>query len=280
MKAFLVSEGYPIREIALGSIRDDLHRLRELRPDKVEELAESMNEHGLINPITVRPLEEIGYYLVAGRHRFRAAKTLKWRSIMCQVRDDLDDDAAEIIQIDENLRRADLRADERQEHLLRWKEIWERRQEENRVAQNAPVEIGYKKPPPAKKGFAAEAAAITGRSKSQINRDLAASKPKAEPTPRRSKEEVVAEKALLESERRLSSISGFADFCHEFPPEVIASGIPVFLKADHIAGLREDVRTIHKWLDAFMAEINRKDPVQLIRKGQEVVATEEVNATP
>ncbi|HQQ70060.1 MAG TPA: hypothetical protein PLL92_07085 [Alicycliphilus sp.] len=44
--------------------------------------------------------------------------------------------------------------------------------EEFQVAQLAPPEIGYGKPPPQTKSFASETAAITGESKSQINRHL------------------------------------------------------------------------------------------------------------
>lgn len=56
----------------------------------------------------------------------------------------------------------------------RRKEIWEALHPvEIRVAQVAPVEIGYGKPPQRPTEFASETAAVTGESKSQINRHLA-----------------------------------------------------------------------------------------------------------
>src|SRR5262245_11852546 len=110
MKALPISEKYPAREIALDMIRDDLHRLRNLQPKKVDSIATSMKEGGLISPLTVRPVEGGGYQLVAGRHRLHAASKLNWRQIWCFVRD-LDDDGAELVQIDENLARNDLTAD-------------------------------------------------------------------------------------------------------------------------------------------------------------------------
>jgi len=85
--------------------------------------------------------------------------------------------------------------------------------------------------------------------------------------------------SLLDKWRLQQAI--FADrHLSQTAPEVISSGIPIFFKADHIADLSEDVRAIHKWLDAFMVEVNKKHPQRLIRNGREVVATKGVSATP
>ena len=70
--------------------------------------------------------------------------------------------------------RSELSTDEKREHLRRRKELWEKREAEIQVAHDAPPDIGYKKPPPQSKGFAAETSEQTGMSKSQINRLLAA----------------------------------------------------------------------------------------------------------
>jgi ParB family transcriptional regulator, chromosome partitioning protein len=64
-------------------------RLRALRPEKVEELANSMREIGLLNPITLR-LTLSGHQLVAGLHRFEGARKLGWKRIPAIVLDDLD----------------------------------------------------------------------------------------------------------------------------------------------------------------------------------------------
>jgi ParB-like nuclease domain len=179
---------YPIREIALSGICDfPGDRMRKLDANKVAEIAKSMEEVGLIQPVTVRPQPGLGYYLIAGQHRLHAAKKLKWQSIKCHVRDDIDDDTAKLIEIDENLLRAELTTEEKREHLLKRKEIWERRQAAIQVAHHAPdgekrtnegtFEKGNVKP----KGFAADTTAATGLSKSQINRLLAEPKPKSEP---------------------------------------------------------------------------------------------------
>ena len=41
-------------------------------PNKIRELAESIEEHGLLQPIVVRPIEEDMFEIIAGERRFRA----------------------------------------------------------------------------------------------------------------------------------------------------------------------------------------------------------------
>ena len=115
-----------IRAIPLHSITVPSHRLRELRTDKVDALAQSIADQGLLEPIVVRPHEGGGYWLVAGRHRFEAAKKLKWKEMSCTVFDDMEADQAELIEIDENLIRAELSPAEEAIHLTRRKELYEK----------------------------------------------------------------------------------------------------------------------------------------------------------
>ena len=67
------------KTIPLSGIAVAIHRLRALRPDKVDALAQSMTDQGLLQPIVVRPHKGGGYLLVAGLHRLEAAKKLKWQ---------------------------------------------------------------------------------------------------------------------------------------------------------------------------------------------------------
>ena len=113
-----------VREIGLSGIAVIPGRLRALRPEVVDELAESMRRQGLLQPILVRPSEATGYYLVVGRHRLEAAKKLKWRSIPALVLNDVE--AVERllrVEISENLHRAELTALERADHIKRWMEL-------------------------------------------------------------------------------------------------------------------------------------------------------------
>jgi ParB family chromosome partitioning protein len=104
-----IGGSYPLRKIALGSITDPTNRMRGHRVEKVAELVEPMREVGLINPITVKPFSDGGYLLLAGRHRLHAAKKLKWASIRCVVRDNLDRVCEQLVEIDENLMRREAR---------------------------------------------------------------------------------------------------------------------------------------------------------------------------
>jgi hypothetical protein len=143
-------------------------RHRALDKFKVAAFAKSMAGIGLQHPISVYAGED-GAHLVAGRHRVEAAKSLGWKSIAC-IFVELDEVDREIWEIDENLMRAGLSKAEEREHFKRRKELWEKRQ----AAHHAPIESkradgkGHRP-----KGFAADTAAATGLSKSQINRLIA-----------------------------------------------------------------------------------------------------------
>ena len=99
--------------VGLGGIAVSPRRLRVLRPDRVAEIAESMQANGLLQPIVLRTGEDNGFWLVAGRHRFEAAKLLKWDRIQATIYEGMDTDRAELAEIDENLIRAELSPIER-----------------------------------------------------------------------------------------------------------------------------------------------------------------------
>lgn len=66
-------------------------------------LKSSIQEHGLLQPIVIRPLEH-GFEIVAGHRRFAACKSLRWRFIPCKIHDFSDKQAYEI-QLTENVQR-------------------------------------------------------------------------------------------------------------------------------------------------------------------------------
>ena len=105
----------PISEITIAPGR------REALPGDVKELADSILEVGLINPIMV----DQAHTLIAGLHRLEAMKLLGRSEIECTV-SDLDGLQAALAEIDENFVRKDLSDDEFRELLLRRKEIYER----------------------------------------------------------------------------------------------------------------------------------------------------------
>jgi len=72
----------------------------------LRELADSIAQHGLAQPITVRPYGN-GLQIVAGERRWRAVKLLGWATIPAMVRE-LNDEAASGIMLLENVQRAEL----------------------------------------------------------------------------------------------------------------------------------------------------------------------------
>lgn len=73
---------------------------------ELESLGASIREHGLLQPIVVRPLER-GFEIVAGHRRFAACRSLRWRFVLCKIAE-LDDKQAYEIQLTENLQRKTL----------------------------------------------------------------------------------------------------------------------------------------------------------------------------
>src|ERR671937_1427374 len=75
--------------------------------DSLAELSASIQEHGVLQPILVRPLGNNEYQLIAGERRWRASKAAGRTTIPALV-EEIDDDTALEISIIENLQREDL----------------------------------------------------------------------------------------------------------------------------------------------------------------------------
>ncbi len=82
----------------------------------LEELAESIRLHGVLQPLLVRPLTTGGYQLVAGERRWRASRMAELKEVPVIVKE-LDDTEAMQIAIIENLQREDLNPIEEAEGL-------------------------------------------------------------------------------------------------------------------------------------------------------------------
>ena len=120
-----MSKRHQVLQIAISSIAV-AERLRTIRPDTVDALAQSMTDQGQLQPIIVRSRKDGGYWVVAGLHRLEAAKKLKWTEINCTVFGEMEADEAELAEIDENLVRADLSPAERALHIGKRKELHEK----------------------------------------------------------------------------------------------------------------------------------------------------------
>lgn len=93
-------------------------RLSEIEPNKkqprrdfdeaaISELAESIREHGLLQPILVRPLENGMYQIIAGERRWRACRQAELSTVPVIIKN-MDDRRTMEVSIIENLQREDL----------------------------------------------------------------------------------------------------------------------------------------------------------------------------
>ena len=83
-----------------------------------ESLIMSIREHGLIQPILIRPLSQ-GFEIVAGHRRYQACKSLRWRFINCKIREMTNKQAFEI-QLSENIQRKSMDPIEEAEAFRRY----------------------------------------------------------------------------------------------------------------------------------------------------------------
>ncbi|BDG61864.1 ParB/RepB/Spo0J family partition protein [Caldinitratiruptor microaerophilus] len=96
-----------VQELPLDRIRPNPRQPRKaFAPEALEELAASIREHGVVQPVLVRPVDG-GYELVAGERRWRAARAAGLERIPAVVREITPAKAMEIALI-ENLQREDL----------------------------------------------------------------------------------------------------------------------------------------------------------------------------
>lgn len=82
---------------------------KDMSPEALEELAHSIRNQGIIQPIVVRPVSNNQYEIIAGERRWRASQLAGVEKIPCIVKA-VPDDAAIAIALIENIQREDLNA--------------------------------------------------------------------------------------------------------------------------------------------------------------------------
>ena len=96
-----------VEQIEMKMIRPSQFPVRDkfqnMNDDEIELLVSSIREHGLLQPILIRPLHH-GFEIVAGHRRFQACRSLHWRFMSCKIRE-LSDRQAYEIQLTENIQR-------------------------------------------------------------------------------------------------------------------------------------------------------------------------------
>lgn len=104
-----VSEDDKVMELPLSQLRPNPYQPRKtFDEDSIRELAESIRQHGVIQPIIVRSVLK-GYEIIAGERRFRASQYCGNETIPAVIRSFTDQQVMEIALI-ENLQREDLNA--------------------------------------------------------------------------------------------------------------------------------------------------------------------------
>jgi ParB family chromosome partitioning protein len=107
LEALLPKGSGSVVRLPLAAIRPNPHQpRRRFAQEALEELAASIREKGLLQPLLVRPKGE-GFELVAGERRFRAAQMAGLSEVPAVVRDLTDQEALELALV-ENLQREDL----------------------------------------------------------------------------------------------------------------------------------------------------------------------------
>ncbi|MFH1428234.1 MAG: ParB/RepB/Spo0J family partition protein [Candidatus Margulisiibacteriota bacterium] len=125
-----LTAGRTIMEISVSLIKPNPFQARKTFDEqRITELASSIQEHGVIQPIVVRKAVDGGYELVAGERRLRASKQAGAEKIPAIIKDIIDEESMEIGLI-ENLQRENLNAIEEAKAFKRLAEEFNLTQEQ------------------------------------------------------------------------------------------------------------------------------------------------------
>lgn len=102
-----IPQNKQVQDLPLAEIHPNRYQPRRtFSDDSIQQLAQTLQEEGLLQPIIVRE-DQSGYEIIAGERRFRAAKSLGWEKIPAIV-NNLDDQQAASLALIENLQRENL----------------------------------------------------------------------------------------------------------------------------------------------------------------------------
>lgn len=99
----------PVRRLPVDLIQPGRYQARRhFSQGALADLAQSVAESGVVQPVVVRTLADGGYELLAGERRWRAAQMAGVHELPAVIRDDLSDAEAAILGLIENLQRESL----------------------------------------------------------------------------------------------------------------------------------------------------------------------------
>ena len=112
-------EDSPLKELPVEFLqRGEYQPRRDLNPEALKELANSISAQGVIQPIVVRPVDDNRYEIIAGERRWRAAQQAGLHTVPAIIRK-VTDEAAIAMALIENIQREDLNAMEESLALIR-----------------------------------------------------------------------------------------------------------------------------------------------------------------
>jgi len=119
-----------LRQLPVDLIQRGKYQPRkDIDPESLQELADSIKAQGVMQPIVVRPISDHRYEIIAGERRWRAAQLAGLDEIPALVRD-VADKAAIAMSLIENIQREDLNPIEEAAALLRLQQEFELTQQE------------------------------------------------------------------------------------------------------------------------------------------------------
>ncbi len=97
------------QELSLSRIAPNPQQHRRFMfPEKLDDLIHSIRQHGVVQPLIVREMQDDTYQIIAGHRRFEAAKQAGLEAVPVVIRRDLNDEQAQAVALIENLQREDI----------------------------------------------------------------------------------------------------------------------------------------------------------------------------
>ena len=119
-----LADEHSIISVPIGDIEPNREQpRRRFDEDALAELAESIREHGVIQPLIVRPMTDGSYQIVAGERRWRASRQAGLKEVPVIVRAFSETETA-VIALIENLQREDLNAIEAAQGIARLIDVY------------------------------------------------------------------------------------------------------------------------------------------------------------
>jgi ParB family chromosome partitioning protein len=115
----IAAEKHPLQTLPIEFLQRGKYQPRkDMNPEKLQELADSIKAQGVIQPIVVRKIAQDKFEIVAGERRWRASQLAGLQQVPVVIKD-IDDRTAMAVALIENIQREDLNPLEEAEALRR-----------------------------------------------------------------------------------------------------------------------------------------------------------------